>query len=283
MRSPGRPKAPAAMSSTGSNSMRSVTSDPPPGSASRLGRLGLGQQVVEPAGVVALHHHHAVRVEVEHRDRRGRHVHPLEQVEVHAAVVRDRRLDRIGVTHDDDRLVRVPRDDLVERGDRARLHLGDRLAVREAGPRRRDLHDLPLVGLGELGDLAAGPVAVVGFDHAGQRPAPRARGARRSAARSASCARSGSRTPRRSAASPAVARSPRPGRRPSPTGRCPGMRPESSGPVCAVTAWRTSTRRVGGFGFSVAASRRLRRSRPVASVSGMAAKIPVAIPYDPSR
>ena len=27
----------------------------------------------------------------------------------------------------------------------------------------------------------------------------------------------------------------------------PGMRPDSSGPVCAVTAWRTSTSRVGGF------------------------------------
>ncbi len=39
----------------------------------------------------------------------------------------------------------------------------------------------------------------------------------------------------------------------------PGMRPESSGPVCAVTAWRTSTRRVGGLGFS--ARRRLGRSR----------------------
>ena len=25
----------------------------------------------------------------------------------------------------------------------------------------------------------------------------------------------------------------------------PGARPESSGPVCAVTAWRASTRRVG--------------------------------------
>ena len=29
----------------------------------------------------------------------------------------------------------------------------------------------------------------------------------------------------------------------------PGIRPESSGPVCAVTACRTSTSRVGGFGF----------------------------------
>ena len=37
-------------------------------------------------------------------------------------VVRDRRLDRIGVTHDDDRLVRVRGDDRVERVDHARLH-----------------------------------------------------------------------------------------------------------------------------------------------------------------
>src|SRR5690242_5868678 len=30
----------------------------------------------------------------------------------------------------------------------------------------------------------------------------------------------------------------------------PGMRPDRSGPVCAVTACRTRTSRVGGFGFS---------------------------------
>ena len=34
----------------------------------------------------------------------------------------------------------------------------------------------------------------------------------------------------------------------------PGMRPESNGPVCAVTACRTSTRRVGGLGASAGAS-----------------------------
>ena len=38
-------------------------------------------------------------------------------------VVRDRRLDRVGVTHHHDRLVRVRGDDLVERVDHARLHL----------------------------------------------------------------------------------------------------------------------------------------------------------------
>ena len=67
----------------------------------------------------------------------------------------------------------------------------------------------------------------------------------------------------------------------------PGMRPESSGPVCAVTACRTSTRRVGGFGLSgvvvgLSVGRRL-GSAVGASVSGMAAKLPAAIPYDPSR
>ena len=180
----------------------------------------------------------------------GRDVHALEQVEVHAAVVRDRRLDRIGVTHDDDRLVRVRGDDVVERGDHARLHLGDRLAVREAGPGRRDLHDLPLVGLGEVGDLAAGPVAVVGFDHARAAAALRARDARRCCCavcvvRSiglAYTAAIGSFASRCAVASawptPFSERS------------MPGMRPESSGPVCAVTACRTSTSRVGGFGLS---------------------------------
>ncbi len=36
----------------------------------------------------------------------------------------------------------------------------------------------------------------------------------------------------------------------------PGIRPDSSGPVCAVTAWRTSTRRVGGLGFSASVGSR---------------------------
>ena len=51
----------------GSNSMTSSVT-----SASSVGcrRLGLRAQLVEAAGVVALHEHHAVRVEVEHRDRR---------------------------------------------------------------------------------------------------------------------------------------------------------------------------------------------------------------------
>ena len=46
---------------------------------------GLGHEIGEAAGVVALHEQRAVRVEVEHRDRRRAHVQALEQVEVHAA------------------------------------------------------------------------------------------------------------------------------------------------------------------------------------------------------
>ena len=107
--------------------------------------------------------------ELEHGDRRGRHDDALEQVEVHAGVVRDRGLDRVGVRHDDDQLARVLGDHRLERGDHARLHLGERLAAGEAGARRRALHRLPEVGLGQLGDLAAGPLAVVGLDHARQR------------------------------------------------------------------------------------------------------------------
>ena len=102
--------------------------------------------------------------ELEHRDRRGRHDDALEQVEVHAGVVRDRGLDRVGVRHDDDDLARVVGDDRLERGDHAGLHLGQRLAAGEARARRRALHRLPQVGLGQVGDLAAGPLAVVGLD-----------------------------------------------------------------------------------------------------------------------
>ena len=58
----------------------------------------------------------------------------------------------------------------------------------------------------------------------------------------------------------------------------PGNLPDSNGPVCGVTACRTSTRRVGGLGFSGFAS-----LSAGASVSGMGAKLPGPIPYDPSR
>ena len=66
----------------------------------------------------------------------------------------------------------------------------------------------------------------------------------------------------------------------------PGIRPESSGPVCAVTACRTSTSRVGGFGSvsalvavvgSVAAGSH-RSSLPASSDAQIPAAHPVRIP-----
>ena len=71
--------------------------------------------------------------------------------------------------------------------------------------------------------------------------------------RSGWCARSGWRRRSRSGASPVARRGPSACSRPLSDRSMPGVRPESIGPVCAVTAWRTSTRRVG-FGGSVAES-----------------------------
>ena len=151
------------------------------------------------------------------------------------------------MAHDHDGLVRMRGDDRVERVDHARLHRAQRLAAREHRARRRGLHDLPLVGLREVDDLAAGPVAVVGLDHAGQwlhfESEPRGD----VAPRSASSVRSGSRTRWRSSAPPGGRPRPRPGSMPFSERSMPGMRPDSSGPVCAVTPWRTRTSRVGGF------------------------------------
>ena len=76
-------------------------------------------------------------MELEHGHRRGRHVHALEEVEMHPGVVRDRRLDRVGVAHDDDGLVGMRGHDAVERGNGARLHLADRLAAGKARERWR--------------------------------------------------------------------------------------------------------------------------------------------------
>ena len=176
---------------------------------------------------------------------------PLEQVEVHAGVVRDRGLDRVGVRHDHDGLVRM----VARRPPRARRPCApaSRPIDSPPGNRARDgatCTDLPHVGLGEVGDLAAGPLAVVGLDDARQRLhlEPVVLGDR--AARSAWCARSGSRRRGDREHREPLARPPPPARDPCRTGRCPGMRPESSGPVCAVTAWRTSTSRVGLGGAS---------------------------------
>ncbi len=89
-------------------------------------------------------------------------------------------------------------------------------------------------------------------------PAPRARGAGRPRPRSGWCARSGSRRRPRSGAPPVARPAPRPARDRVSERSMPGVRPESIGPVCAVTAWRTSTRRVG-FGDSVRRATSARR------------------------
>ena len=182
-------------------------------------------------GVVALHQRGAVRRELEHGDRRRRHDDALEQVEVHAGVVGDRRLDRVGVRDDDDELARVGGDDLFERDDHARLHLRDRLAAREPGTRRRALHASSR-GRSSPGRRACRPST--------RRSRPRARpGSGRTSSpwrggdglgRLRSCARSGSRTPRRSGARRGVRRTPWPGPARPPTGRSPARGPRAAGP-----------------------------------------------------
>ena len=87
-------------------------------------------QLVERPGVVALQHRDPVLAERERGHRRRRHDDALEQVEVHAGVVRDRGLDRIGVRHDHDELAGMVGDHGLERGDHPRLHRGERLARR---------------------------------------------------------------------------------------------------------------------------------------------------------
>ena len=186
----------------------------PPRCSARRRRLGGREQLVEAAGVVALHEHARRRRGSSNTvTDAGRHVHALEQVEVHAGVVRDRRLDRVGVADTTTTVSCGWSATTASSAATMRACISrDRLAAREARARRRDLHDLPLVGLGEVGDLAAGPLAVVGLDHAGQRAAPRARGA--SAMRCAVCVvrsiglaytaaigSAASRSPRRSACS----------------------------------------------------------------------------------
>ena len=197
--------------------------------------------------------------ESERGDRRRRHDDALEQVEVHAGVVRDRGLDRVGVRHDHDQLARVVGHHRFERGDHARLHLRDRLAAREPGARRRALHHLPEVGLGEVGELAAGPLAVVGLEHAVERAHLEAVVARRWPRPSAWCARSGSRRPPRSAGRRAARRAPRPAPARRRRGRCRARGRTAAGRSAAVTAWRTRI-------SVVASARRLpRRGRRRAS------------------
>src|ERR687887_394975 len=91
-RSPGSPTAPAPRLSIVSSSISF---------SSIRGLLllvgGRGPQLVQIAGVVALHESGAVGRELERGHRRGRDHDALELVEVQAGVVRDGGLDRVGV------------------------------------------------------------------------------------------------------------------------------------------------------------------------------------------
>ena len=88
---------------------------------------------------------------------------PLELVEVHARARRRARLDDVAVRHDGvDRVVAEPGVPVAHGVDGAGLHVAHRLAALagERHRRRVRLHDLPQRVLGELLQLAAGPVAV---------------------------------------------------------------------------------------------------------------------------
>ena len=88
---------------------------------------------------------------------------PLELVEVHAEGVGEHRLDDVAVRDDDvDGVVAEPGVPVAHGVDRAGLHVAHRLAAlaRERHRRRVRLDDLPERVLGELLQLAAGPVAV---------------------------------------------------------------------------------------------------------------------------
>ena len=139
----------------------------------------------------------------------------------------------------------------------------------EPRTRRRALHRLPEVRLGEVGELAAGPLAVVGLDHTGQRahlePVVRRHG-RRGLRRALDRARVDrrDRQPRE-----ARRRAPRPARGPASERSIPGARPESNGPVCAVTAWRASTSLVAGGAFGVSGVPASAASVASAAASGL--------------
>ena len=169
----------------------------------------------------------------------------LEQVEVDAGVVRDRGLDRIGVRHDHHELGRDGRRSLP-RSRRPSAPASPRATPRRGTTRATGSAAPPSRGRSSRGRRASAPSSRRSRPRARRRAAgPGDRGARRPPAPSAWCARSGSRTRPRPGARRDAPRAPRPGCDPPPRGRCPGARPESSGPVCAVTAWRASTRRVG--------------------------------------
>lgn len=108
--------------------------------------------------------------ELEHGDRSRRDHNPLEQVEVHTAVMGDRRLDGIGVRHHDNDLTDMIGHNGFECGDHPSLHLANRLSTRKSRTRRRTLHDLPKIRLRQLGNCATRPLAIVRLEHAWQRP-----------------------------------------------------------------------------------------------------------------
>ena len=195
---------------------------------------------------------------LEHRDRRRRHAHALEQVEVHAGVVRDRGLDRVGVRHDHDQSRCGWRGD-----DRPRARRPCAPASRRSTRRRGSARATARAARSSTGRSWRGRRSCrrsIRRSRPRSRPAaaaPRARGASAMRCRGLRGALDRARVDDRDRQlRQALAERRRPARRPLSDRSMPGVRPESSGPVCAVTAWRTSTSRVGRR-----AAPRLRRRR----------------------
>src|SRR5207253_3659188 len=100
---------------------------------------------------------------VPERDRgygSGAHDEPLEQVEVHAGVVREDQTDDVGVTDGGDDPARVPGGHAVERLHGAALNLAEGLALGEPDRRGRLLDLRPEGGPAELRERAPGPSPV---------------------------------------------------------------------------------------------------------------------------
>ena len=129
VRAPGWPNAPAPIASTGSNSMASVMT--PSRARARRRASGSGTRSARPP--VSLHFTSSAPYAWKSNTvtDAGLTCRRWNRSRCMPRVVRDRRLDRVGVAHDHDRLVRVRGDDRVERVDHARLHRVHRLAARE--------------------------------------------------------------------------------------------------------------------------------------------------------
>jgi hypothetical protein len=118
----------------------------------------------ERLGVVdAQHERRAIR-ESNGTDRAGGDHGALKQVQRHALGVRDGRLDRIGVTHDDDGTVAMLGRDSLQRGPHSKLHFGERFALRETKRARGVLHRTPLGLLREQVQLLPGPEPEVALE-----------------------------------------------------------------------------------------------------------------------